>query len=387
MTYDETGEGGHRARTGRRLATAGAAAAVAALVVAMAALAAPSTRKHAEPANEPVNQPATPKALASVALDHVDGTPASVTRTHPETFRLPGAVAVDIRFRAGEGEDGDLLRVAAVPGTNQVLEHCGDFYEFDTWQADGGEVILAWQLEAPEEDPGILLVVQQRADEYTLAYQSGDPITADPRTLDLDTSVHEMVAVVTDPRLGLRTTESVLREAGELPAQVPGEDESGAEANSQQITPRAIAGVVESATVGEVASREAEGHSGYGERVIGAQTELETGTAVTLLVVEQPDPLTLDCPERMTCVILEPDDGGVLTLGWNRTGDWTLVHVTDVATRVLQVLGDSRTGDPRTSPGDVRFDAMRNLVQDPVLAPITPNRVLIEGDRVDDWEG
>ena len=39
-----------------------------------------------------------------------------------------------------------------------------------------------------------------------VVYQSGPPVTADPRTLDLEVSVAEMLAIARDPRLGTTTT-------------------------------------------------------------------------------------------------------------------------------------------------------------------------------------
>ena len=62
-----------------------------------------------------------------------------------------------------------------------------------------------------------MFVVQQREDQYALAYQSSQPITADPRQLDLDISVDEMVAIVTDRRFGLTTTEETVRRGDDLP--------------------------------------------------------------------------------------------------------------------------------------------------------------------------
>lgn len=211
MTYDDST--GH----GRRhvVSIVGGVAGVAAVVAVAAAIAAgPRSPDRARSAR--LTESATPQALAAVALDHLDDEPSSVRRGEVSR-EARGAVTADLRFRAGEGSDGDLLRLSAVPGRADRRGHCGDFYRCAILRTGAGEVLLGWELEAPEEDPGLVFVVQQREDQYALAYQSSQPITADPRQLDLDISVDEMVAIVTDRRFGLTTTEETVRRGDDLP--------------------------------------------------------------------------------------------------------------------------------------------------------------------------
>lgn len=60
----------------------------------------------------------------------------------------------------------------------------------------------------PEEDPGIVVITLQRDGEYESAHLSGPDITKDPRTLDLEAGVDDLVAVLSDPRFGLTTTKA-----------------------------------------------------------------------------------------------------------------------------------------------------------------------------------
>ena len=156
--------------------------------------------------------PATDASLAAVALEHIDRDPAYFEALYREDGRYPdGTVGADIRFGGGEGDDGDLLRLTASPGRDRIsceFGHCADI------QTDHGNVLLFWQEEAPEEDPGIVAVSMQRDGMVLRVYASGPAITGDPRDLDLEISVDVMVGIVTDPRFGLETTPDMV-EAGE----------------------------------------------------------------------------------------------------------------------------------------------------------------------------
>lgn len=156
--------------------------------------------------------PATDAALMAVALEHVDQEPDYFEVLYREDGRFPkGTLGGDLRFHAGGGDDGGLLRLIVAPGRQQDPCEFGECAEVTT---DAGPVTLYWQLEVPEEDPGIVAVELRRKGMSLRVYQSGAKITEDPRELDLEISVDDMVAIVADPRFGLETTPEMV-DAGE----------------------------------------------------------------------------------------------------------------------------------------------------------------------------
>lgn len=141
----------------------------------------------------------TPEGIASVVADHVDRDPTRVEEWEVMTRELgeesPGAALVFGR--------GDFLGVAVAPTTDSPLV-CGDRSFFDACvdlEHHGSDVVLAWQEVEPEEDPGVVYVIDRRDDEDVIAHYSGASITGDPRQLDLGVSVDEMVDIVVDARL------------------------------------------------------------------------------------------------------------------------------------------------------------------------------------------
>ena len=143
----------------------------------------------------------TPEGIAGVVADHVDREPRRVEAWDVMTRELevdaPGAMLVYSR--------GLSLRVAVAPTTDSPLV-CGDQSFFDecvTLEHDGRDLVLAWQELEPEEDPGIVYVIDRRDGEDVIADYSGISIEGDPRDLDLGITLEEMAEVVTDQRLTL----------------------------------------------------------------------------------------------------------------------------------------------------------------------------------------
>jgi hypothetical protein len=156
--------------------------------------------------------PITQRAIAAIMLTHLPEDTSSRGPAYTDRSDEPGTLGADLRY-SGDGEyDGDLLSTVVVPGTREVEceERCA---ELDT-DMEGARLTLHWDLEAPEEDPGVVAVVLQREDEYAYVVQAGATITDDPRELDLEVSVDDMVAVAEDPWLRLRTSPDAV-EAGE----------------------------------------------------------------------------------------------------------------------------------------------------------------------------
>ena len=143
----------------------------------------------------------TPDGIAAVVADHVERTPTRVDPWDVMTRELgveaPGAFLV---YRRGMS-----LRVAVAPTTDSPLV-CGDESFFDECvdlDHDGHRLVLAWQELEPEEDPGIVYVIDRRDGEDVVADYSGVSIEGDPRDLDLGITLDQMAEIVTDQRLTL----------------------------------------------------------------------------------------------------------------------------------------------------------------------------------------
>lgn len=140
--------------------------------------------------------PTTARTLAVLATE--------VLGIEPDSFESPGedeGIGVGIRFNAGEGDDGDLvvLTVAEADG----LPACADAACAD-WSAEEGDFQLVWETEAPEEDPGLLVL--RHFDDGVLeeVFYAGQPITGDPREqAGLEVPVSRFEELLADDRLGL----------------------------------------------------------------------------------------------------------------------------------------------------------------------------------------
>ena len=144
----------------------------------------------------------SPDGIAAVVADHVERPAQEVAAWDVMTRELgvesPGA---SIDYGSGVG-----LAVSVAPTSDSPFV-CADESFFDAcvdFDHDGHELALGWQQEEPEEDPGVVYVVDRREDEDVLVRYTGASITGDPREQDLGISVEEMADVVTDARLTLR---------------------------------------------------------------------------------------------------------------------------------------------------------------------------------------
>ena len=160
--------------------------------------------------------PITQRAIAAIALEHA---PTDTTRreaTYTDRRDAEGSLGADLRYH-GDGEsDGDLLRVFVAPGHGPADICAENGYDADceTRQVEGGILSLRWQTKMPEEDPGIVVVEMQRADESVSVLLAGPDITRDPRKEDLFVPVDVMEAIAQDERISLTTSQAVV-DAGE----------------------------------------------------------------------------------------------------------------------------------------------------------------------------
>ena len=154
--------------------------------------------------------PVTARALAAVAAEHT-GEPASATRETDaaEEFKK-GGVGTELRYGSNGEYDGDMLVVAV--GTGLTEDHADCDAPPDGLdgcaQVDGG--VLLWEEEAPEEDPGVVYLVSPKEKGTVLVFYAGPAITGDPRDLDLPIPVDHLLAIATDPRVDVTTSQAAL---------------------------------------------------------------------------------------------------------------------------------------------------------------------------------
>ena len=148
-------------------------------------------------------------AAGHLLLDHL---PAGYSSARPAWVyddSPTGFVGAELRYRPSEGTDGDLVRVSLWsrddPMTCGSREHCVELPG-----ANGDRVFLAWELQEPEEDPGLFSVWVNRPGEVVYGLVAEPVLKTDPRSLTTGTTVDLLRAVITDERLRLLTTADVV---------------------------------------------------------------------------------------------------------------------------------------------------------------------------------
>lgn len=241
---------------------------------------------------KPGNQPATPEALAAITLQHV--------RIVPETFD-----GGDLYFE--QDEVGTVLRWGA-DHSLEVKAGPVDDDLLSTWCQDGmsgcvevkgatGTATVAWDLATDDGTPGQLMVSHKAGREERRAAYVGERITEDPRRLDLEVSVDDLVALVTDPRLGTRTTMKMTK------AQVDGFPSEGANGVGEvALTAGAIAaGLLETKAYADIDSFQKADVSAYGKGAFGVVGIRPDGSTVTAVHAPNLPASERKCPKRLTC--------------------------------------------------------------------------------------
>ncbi|WP_143033797.1 hypothetical protein [Nocardioides sp. YR527] len=241
---------------------------------------------------KPGNQPATPEAIAAITLQRVP--------VEPETFE-----GGDLYFERDEvgtvllwGADHS-LEVKAGPVDDDLLS---------TWCRDGmsgcvevkaatGTATVAWDLATDDGTPGQLMVSYASGGEERRAAYVGEKITGDPRKLDLEVSVDDLVALVTDPRLGTKTTTKLTK------AQVSGFPTAGANGTDEvALTAGAIAaGLLETKAYADIDSFEKADVSAYGKGAFGVVGTTPGGGTVTAVHAPNLPAEKRKCPSTLTC--------------------------------------------------------------------------------------
>ena len=294
--------------------------------------------------------PITQRAIAAVALQHLptDTTKRSAMYTHQR--RPDGLLGADLRYD-GDGEyDGDLVRVSVGPRravTCDELSHCAPLAS-----PPGTTTTLVWQTEDPEEDPGVYYVVHDHDDEQVVALSAGPTIRRDPRRHDLEISVDMLVAVASDPRLRLRTTQDVVDAGAALDRWEGGEPDPEA----LSIVPaddRALAaafllsrgGYIAFGSMGPSPLRSRFGQGTLGARLVLRERYGDRGTYDVLAIPDAPRWLRQPCRTRFTghCVA-ERKPRGTVRFAWRpsrpgRPGETWAIHVRRAETVAVRTSG------------------------------------------------
>ena len=296
--------------------------------------------------------PLTARAVAAVMLDHLPGD-TTHRQAAPVDERSPkGLVGARLRYH-GDGEyDGDLVEATVRRGR---LEPCDAGDDHCTDLGDG--VQLAWGLMIPEEDPGGVGVQRQIGDEVVTVAYSGPDITGDPRDLDLEISVEQLVEVATDPRLRLETDAETVAAGERL------DDWSGGEVDpaSLEEVPQTDATVVAGWIFGYGDAWRYVGPSPYkrlfGKDAVGGRVEVtgdmqvqRSGFLDALAAPRPPRWVTSGCLDGYRCGDFQgvrvvwraargDDPGDVFLVHVRRDGETVAVH--NVGPRVPDRLGDA----------------------------------------------
>ena len=149
----------------------------------------------------------TPAAIAAITQEHVDLEPRRISEwdvfTRERGVESPGARLeyADVTLAVVVAPTTDSPLVCAVP---TFFDECVDE------SVDGHDVTIAWQDLEPEEDPGVVYVIDRREGEDVAVQVTGASITDDPRDLDLEVPLADLAALATDHRLSITTSQLVV---------------------------------------------------------------------------------------------------------------------------------------------------------------------------------
>lgn len=159
--------------------------------------------------------PVTPRSLAVVVAERTDE-PSSGEEPLPDERRPREIAAAELRYGADRktdgGNDGALVQVSVsgLPVAEPLRCDADEALPVYSGCATTGRGQLLWQLEEPEEDRGSVKVVVRKGDVYAVVETFGEPITKDPREMDLSLSVDDMFAIANDPRVDATTSQEAV---------------------------------------------------------------------------------------------------------------------------------------------------------------------------------
>ena len=267
---------------------------------------------------DPARARVTPGALVAIAMSHLDLTEG------PDYFESldlagedPQTAQAGMRFRSGNGNDGDLVQVAV--SAPRPVPPCSDPRRCVRTRTGAGTLVLSWDLEAPEEDPGVVSVLLYTDKEVRKIYLSGPKITKDPRRMDLRYvhSVEKMQSVVEDPDFALSTTQGAV-DAGHALKAWKGRDTPAPEAGPRvPWTGRGLAALAGRRLwyldrYGDAVAPEPGGPVGRAAGIRFNGDFDEGGGSVAMYLLADPPAGATTCPQGFQCA-----RDGDLTNGWD----------------------------------------------------------------------
>ncbi len=155
--------------------------------------------------------PASPRALAWVATQHLPEPVVGQSRT------VQTGLFVELDYDPKGTTDATAVSVSVVPQRTEL--DCESLLAEDN--IDGCEVrdgaTVFWQEGEPEKEPGVLYVESVNDGASVVLFQQGPTVPADIDDFESEASLEDMIAAATDPRLGLTTTQEAVDAGGQLP--------------------------------------------------------------------------------------------------------------------------------------------------------------------------
>ncbi|MBB6626689.1 hypothetical protein H5V45_05065 [Nocardioides sp. KIGAM211] len=305
------------------------------------------------PAGGEGDVPITPAAIAAVAVDHLPRSASSMVASYRDQRSPKGYVGADLRYGADGVDDGDLVRVSLQPHRDEQV--CGNTYDDGCVELDGApagsRVFLTWQEVEPEEDPGIVVVVLQRAAEDVVVLTAGQEIEGDPREQDLAVPVEVMQELAQDDRLHLAATQEVVDAGESLDGFDPGDYDPTAY-DRVPATDAALAGVYVTGHGGYLAfsgQRPSPLKADFGDGAVGSRLERDLGGyTATIDVLASPQlPAWMSRDVCATprfaghCRALPPGPKGARYLAWEPGDDG---QVWGIAVRPDEVVAIHQSG-------------------------------------------
>lgn len=166
------------------------------------------------PPTTPASGPATSRA-AAVALDHLPTDTTTRRPWDPSSAPDRGDVGAELSYLSGQVAVTVVRHLTRERLTCDAVLRTHD----DCTEVDG--VVLAWQDEEPEEDPGVVYAARLTGMSLVTVSYAGSQVSGNPSATELELGAApvtgaDLVAVAADPRLEFTMSGDVLRAGEEL---------------------------------------------------------------------------------------------------------------------------------------------------------------------------